>query len=130
MKPSDLRTSSTRARRVEAGDETVPRRRSCALRMRVSISPIGSVRLIVLFSLPARLDHAGDLPKVAELAQRDTAHLELPVVATRTARHFATIADAARRRVARQRGQLELSLEAHLRGGLLVLGDRLKRGAL
>ncbi len=50
---------------------------------------------IVLVSLPARLHHARDLPEIAQLAQRDTAQLELAVIATRTARHLAAVADAA-----------------------------------
>src|SRR5689334_16283888 len=99
MKPSDFSTSRTRPRSVEAGVVTVSRRLICALRMRVSISPIGSVRLIDLFSLPARLYHAGHLPEVSEGPQRDTAELELAVVAARTTGHFAAIAHARRRRI-------------------------------
>src|SRR5690606_38874386 len=57
-------------------------------------------------SLPARLDHAGHLPEVSELAQRNAAELELAIVAARTTREFATVADATRRRVPRQCGEL------------------------
>src|SRR5262245_41268846 len=45
-----------------------------ALRMRVSMSAIGSVCM----SLPARFGHAGDLTLVRELAQTDPAEAELP----------------------------------------------------
>src|SRR5690606_14628269 len=57
--------------------------------------------------LPARLRQAGDLTHVAQLAQGHTAHLELAVVSPRTTRHFATVAKAARSRVARQSRQLQ-----------------------
>src|SRR5690349_7750767 len=121
MKPSDFSTSRTRARTVEAGVTTVSRRRSWALRIRVSISPIGSERAIFVLSLPARLHQARDLPQVAQLAQRDTAHLHLAVVGTRPARDLATIADATRRRVPRQGGELQLRREALLHRHALVL---------
>src|SRR6218665_2351518 len=126
MKPSDCSTSSTRPRRVDAGVETTSRRRIWALRIRVSISPSGSERLIVFVSLPARLDHARDLPEIAQLAQGDTAHLELAVVGARTARHFATVTDAVRGGIARQFGQLDGRGEAVLKGNLLVHDDRLE----
>src|SRR5690606_21872366 len=130
MKPSDFSTSRTRPRIVEAGVETVSRRRICALRMRVSISAIGSLRLIPCVSLPARLDHAGHLPEVPQLAQSDTAQLELAIVAARTAGELAAVAHTARRRIARQLGQLELGSEALLDGNRLVHRDFLELAAL
>src|SRR5689334_8370782 len=130
MKPSDCSTSSTRPRSVEAGVETTSLRRIWALRIRVSISPSGSVRLICLLSLPARLDQARDLPEIAEFTQGDTAHLELAVVGARTARHFAAVTDAVRCRIARQGGELEGRSEAILQRHLLIHHDGLERGAL
>src|SRR5579875_3049218 len=61
--------------------------RSCsallALRMRVSMSAIGSVSTVSL--LPARLRHAGDRALVRELAQADAAQAELAEDRARTA---------------------------------------------
>src|SRR5690606_33828945 len=127
MKPSDWSTSSTRPRRVEAGVETEFLRRICALRMRVSISPIGSEKLMSNVSLPARLDQARDLTQVAQLAQRDTAQLQLAVVATGTTRDFTAITDAHWRRIAWQFCELELCAKADVHGDRLVLGERLER---
>src|SRR5690606_14040624 len=123
MYPSFLRTSRTRARSFEPGVETVPRRRSCALRMRVSISPNGSL-IIECPPLPARLHEARNQPLGAEFAQRDARHAELAVIGPRTARHLATVADAGGVRVARQFGQLEARLEALLHGLRLVVRNR------
>src|SRR5690606_30361772 len=44
------------------------------------------------FSLPARLNQARNLAHIAQLTQSDTAHLQLAVIATRTARNFAAVA--------------------------------------
>src|SRR6478672_2442519 len=52
-----------------------------ALRMRVSMSAIGSVCIL----LPARFGHAGDLALVREIAQTDPAEAELLVDGTRAA---------------------------------------------
>src|SRR5882724_522404 len=94
--------------------------------MRVIMSPIGSFRFIVGSSLPARLDHAGNQPLGAELPHRNAAHLELAVVRTRAAGDLATIADARRRAVARQRRELDGGLEALLERLVPVVGDRLE----
>src|SRR5918995_2784279 len=109
MYPSDLRTSRTRARSFEPGVMTVPRRRICALRIRVSISPNGSL-IIRCPPLPAGLHEARDQTLGAEFAQSDARHAELAVVSARTAGHFATVANAGRARVARQFSQLEARL--------------------
>src|SRR5579863_1281023 len=130
MKPSDFNTSSTRPRMVDAGVETVSRRRICALRMRVSMSPMGSFRAIPVFSLPARLDHAGHLPEIAQRAQGNAAQLELAVVAARTPAELAAVAHAARRRIARQGRELQLRREALFHAHALVLAQGLQLGAL
>src|SRR5574338_1112482 len=61
-----------------------------ALRMRVSMSAIGSVMVMVATSSPARLGHARDLPGVDHVAQADPAELELAVHRVRTAALLAT----------------------------------------
>src|SRR5690606_23604001 len=82
-----------------------------------------------VLSLPARLDHAGHLPEIAEFAQRDPAHPQLAVEATRAAGHFATVADATGRGVARQLGQLQLGGETLFYRHALVLRQQLQLGA-
>src|SRR3569833_2745303 len=81
-------------------------------------------------SLPASLDHAGHLPEIAELTQRYAAQLQLAVVAAGTTRDFAPVAHTARRRVARQRGELELRGETLFLADRLVHGDVFQLGAL
>src|SRR3546814_9863989 len=56
----------------------------CALRMRVSMSEIGSVMVMVGLPSPARLGDAGDLPGVHHLAEADPAEAELAVHGVRT----------------------------------------------
>src|SRR5258708_30846766 len=98
----------------------------CPLRMRVSISPSGSV--ITIFdcpSLPARLDHAGDLPGRGQLSDRDARYLELAIVGPRTTSELAPVVDADLGGVARQLRQLETCGEALLHRQRLVLCDLL-----
>jgi hypothetical protein len=45
-------------------------------------------------SSPARLDHARDIAPKRQLAETETAHLELPQVSTRTTTARAAILDA------------------------------------
>src|SRR5450432_1234659 len=59
----------------EVGIATVSWSAVLAFRIRVSMSPIGSVT--ITRSSPTRLRHAGDDPLVGELAQADAAHAEL-----------------------------------------------------
>src|SRR5688572_5307073 len=56
-----------------------------ALRMRVSISAIGSVMLMMWLLSPARLLDARDQPVQRQLAEADTADAELPNERTRPA---------------------------------------------
>src|SRR5579863_9084510 len=60
------------------------------LRIRVKKSAIGSV--VILSSLPAGLHDARDFSLEREAAETDTAHLELPERAARTATDPAAIA--------------------------------------
>src|SRR6185312_5886118 len=126
MKPSALSTSATRSRCLEPGIETFDFVRICALRMRVIMSPIGSLTAISLSPLPARLHKARDQAFVAELAESDTAEFVLAVVGARTAGQLAAIADARARRVARQLGKLEGRGETILHRQILVLHDGLE----
>src|SRR3954464_13280698 len=85
-KPSDLRTSAMRCFIFDAGMITFAFRAVMALRMRVSISAIGSV---IVLPLPARLHDAGDVTAERELTEAQTAQPELaheraPATANRT----------------------------------------------
>src|SRR6266852_6662153 len=79
-----------------------------------------------LSPLPARLDHAGNLAGRGEFAQRDARELEFAVDAARTSGQLAAVADARRRRIARQLGQLEPRRELLLGGQRAIVGDRLE----
>src|SRR5581483_11539911 len=74
-KPSSCSTSATRRLSLDEGKSTFALRAVIALRMRVSISAIGSV---IFFSLPARLHDARDVPAQRERAEAHTAQPELP----------------------------------------------------
>src|SRR3954453_207735 len=109
----------------EPGVVTLPFLRICALRMRVSISPKGSL-IAIAPSLPARLHQAGDETLRPELTQRDARHLHLAIICARTAGHLTAIADAHSGRVARKIGKPDARLEPLLHRQLLVIGDRLQ----
>src|SRR5215469_14560765 len=130
MKPSRFSTSSTLARSFDAGARQVEWRARCALRMRVSISPRGSETAICPSLLPARLDHARDLPLVAQLAQLDPADLELAVIAARAPGQLAAQPHPHLRAIARQLRELQRGVEAVLHRQRAVHHDRLQRRAL
>src|SRR6185312_11161935 len=100
-----------------------------ALRMRVSMSAIGSVMLIAASS-PARLDDAGHLAAQRELAQLVAPQAELLVDAPRAARQRAAVAQPGRRGVARQLLQLDPRRVLVLVGRLDVVEHLEQRGAL
>src|SRR2546428_10270627 len=75
--------------------------------MRAIRPPSGSFMAIAQPYLPARFDQARDQPLGAEIPKRDARQPVLAVVAARPARYLATIANAGRRRVARQFRELE-----------------------
>src|SRR5207249_4489277 len=77
MKPSSFRISATRTLSLDAGMSTFSCSARLALRMRVSMSAIGSLRM----GLPARLHDAGHLALERQLAEAQTTHLELPEIA-------------------------------------------------
>src|SRR5512140_1923216 len=70
---------------LEAGISTVLCRAVLPLRIRVSMSAMGSVIDMVLASSPARLGQTGDDALVRDLAQTDAAEPELAIVGARTA---------------------------------------------
>src|ERR1041384_6268288 len=85
MYPSLWRISARASFTLELGMRTSSCIAMFALRMRVSMSEMGSVIVIGRLPSPARLRDAGDLPGVHELAQADTAQAELPVHGVRPA---------------------------------------------
>src|SRR5688572_9459723 len=82
------------------------------------------------YSLPAGLDHSGDLAAHGDLADLVACEAELAERAARAARHGAAVAQAHGRGVARQRLQLGAGLVLGLVGGLRVLEHRAQRLAL
>src|SRR5438270_5994664 len=86
---------------LDDGMATSASSRICALRMRVSMSAMGSL-MLMQSPLPAGLDDAGDLAAHREFAQLVAAEAELAEHPTRTARDRAAVAHAGRVRVARQ----------------------------
>src|SRR3954465_5389387 len=93
----------------EAGTNTLPFSVACALRMRVSMSAMGSLMLISCL-LPARLDHSGDLAAHRDLADLLARAAELAERAARPAGHRAPVAKPHGRSVARKRLQLRARL--------------------
>src|SRR5438093_9153757 len=67
---------------LEDGMSTLGSLARTEFRIRVSMSATGSVMFMGSL-LPARLDHAGDLPGQGVLPEADAAHLELPEVSPR-----------------------------------------------
>src|SRR5205085_8071855 len=97
--------------------------RICALRMRVSMSAIGSL-MLMQSPLPAGLDDAGNLAAHRELAQLVAAEAELAEHAARTARDGAAVAHSRGIRVARQLLNFLARSEAVLVRDLRVVDDR------
>src|SRR5678809_1121206 len=110
--------------RREAGIVTSEWPTSCALRMRVSMSAIGSCMLMTSplpSLLPTCLDDAGHLAAQRQVAQLVAAQAELAIHAARAPGEGAAVAQAHRRGVARQLLQLGAGFLARLVGGALVL---------
>src|ERR1700693_4850987 len=95
---------------------------ACALRMRVSMSAMGSLMLMCAL-LPARLDHSGDLAAHRDLADLVAPETELAERPARPAGHRAAVAQAHGGGVARQRLQLGSRLVAGVVGRLRILDD-------
>src|SRR5262245_49026136 len=81
MNPSSRSTLASATLSLVAGISTNGRSISLALRMRVSMSAIGSVIMAAspLSQLPGRLADAGDQPVAREPAEADAADAELAV---------------------------------------------------
>src|SRR5258708_33501633 len=109
----------------DAGIRTLTFSVACELRMRVSMSAMGSLMLIYVL-LPARLDHSRDLATHGDLADLVAPQTELAERAARTPGHGAAVAKAHRRGVARQRLQLGARLFPGVVGRLGILDDREK----
>src|SRR5580700_2650147 len=99
MYPSALSTVATCSLRRECGISVRSWRTRAALRMRVSMSAIGSV----IMGSPARLDHARDLATEGEQPEADPAEFELAVIAASAPAHLAPVAVP--------RGELGLRIE-------------------
>src|SRR4029453_1088722 len=81
--------------------------RACwPLRMRVSISPKGSV-IAMRWPLPARLRDARDQALVGQFPKHDPRQAELAIIGARTPGQLAAVANARRIPVARQLRHLE-----------------------
>src|SRR5258705_3695366 len=106
----------------DAGTNTLTFSVACALRIRVSMSAMGSLMLIYGL-LPARLDHAGDLAAHRDLADLVASEAELAERAAGAAGHCTAVAQAHRRSVARHRLDLGARLVAGVVGRLGVLDD-------
>src|SRR5690349_8470374 len=106
----------------DAGTVTLTFSVACALRMRVSMSAMGSLMLISCL-LPARLDHSGDLAAHRDLADLVAREAELAERAARAAGHGAAVAKPHGRGVARQRLQLRARLLPGVVGRLGILDD-------
>src|SRR4029078_8136337 len=91
--------------RLEQGILVSPCPTSWALRIRVSMAAIGSL-ILIADSLPARLDHPRHLAGQHELSQPASSDAEFLVDAARPPSQGAALAQAHRRRVARQPLQL------------------------
>src|SRR5579872_4034158 len=79
MNPSRSKMPASASFTLEPGIATVSRWVAVALRMRVSMSAIGSVMVMARPPSPARLGHARDLPGVDQLPETDPAEPELAV---------------------------------------------------
>src|SRR5258706_6798258 len=110
---------------LDAGIETSTCPTIWALRMRTSMSAMGSLMLIV-FPLPACLDDAGHFALEREVAQLVAAQAELAIHAARPAGQRAAVAQPHRRRVARQLLQLVARGFLGLVGGAGVI-DHLEK---
>src|SRR5262245_21917972 len=103
---------------------------SCALRMRVSMSAMGSLMLIQCLLLPAGLGHAGNLPAHGDVAQLAAGQPELAVHPARAAGQRAAVAKPHRAAVARQLLQLVARSGALFVGRLAVVDDGVQLRAL
>src|SRR5882672_5223691 len=112
-----------------AGTATEVFSASCAFRIRVSMSAMGSLMLIQSLLLPACLGHAGNLATHGDLAQLAAAQTELAEHPARTPRQRAAIAQPHRAGVARKLLKLLARLRAVLVRNPAVVDDCEQLGA-
>src|SRR5262245_14747176 len=91
MKPSAFSTRAMSTLMREFGTTTVSWRATCALRMRVSMSAIGSEMFMGRYPLPARLHDAGELAVERQLPEADAAEAKLPHEGARAAALVAAV---------------------------------------
>src|SRR6266404_4338699 len=106
-----------------AGTATEVFSASCAFRIRVSMSAMGSLMLIQSLLLPACLGHAGNLTTHGDLAQLASAQTELAEHPARATCQRAAIAQPHRAGVARQPLKLLPRFRAFLVGSPAVVDD-------
>src|ERR1051326_8831151 len=116
MNPSSFRISHTRTFSLELGMSTFSCSARRPLRMRVRRSATGSL----FIGLPARLHDAGDLALERELAEAETAELELAEISARPSAQLAARIPAR----AEFRGTLRLCDQRRFRHGSLRLPER------
>src|ERR1700690_3447577 len=102
---------------------------SCALRMRVSISAIGSLMLMLYLPSPAGFGHAGNFPAHGDVAQLVASQAELAVHAARAARQLAAVAYPRGAGIARQLLQLHARRHALVFRLLEIIDDGEQRRA-
>src|SRR5688500_8800582 len=117
MKPSSLSTLAIATLILEDGMRTVSCLAETPLRIRVSMSAMGSDIVMFAPSLPAGLRHAGDLSLQRELTEANAAHREHADVATRPAAQPAAVAFPRRE----LRRPVRLDDHRNLRHGLFSL---------
>src|SRR5690348_2308790 len=118
MKPSSLSTWAMATLTFEAGIRTASWREPTALRMRVSMSAIGSLTLMYLFPLwrlrfehlPAGFRHAGQKASVGKFAEGYPREAELPDVALRAPGDEVAVVDARGAAVERQLAEFGVQL--------------------
>src|SRR3972149_3619971 len=96
MKPSSFSTLAMATLILEEGMTTRSCRAETALRIRVSMSAMGSVTATTTPPLPTRLRYAGDLPLQRQVAEADATQREGAHVAARPAAQLAAVALAHR----------------------------------
>src|SRR5690606_18885672 len=92
MKPSSRRTLAMATLSLDDGIRTDSWRAATPLRMRVSMSAIGSLMVMASPPLPTRLRHARDLAFERQPAEADATQRKLTHVAARPSAQLAAVA--------------------------------------
>src|SRR5512139_745319 len=115
---------------LDDGMETDAFSASWALRIRVSMSAIGSLIAILYLLLPTGLDNTRDLAIEGKLADLVTAQTKFTENATRTTGQLATVAQARGTGIARHGLQFQTGVITLLLGKAYVIDGRIQCGAL